>query len=55
MYVFSDIINSLEAGDVFYRVSSERDVDLANKYLPKNYREIRDKKQLERYVIMSES
>lgn len=55
MYVFSDIVNSLEAGDVFYRVSSEKDVSQANTYLPKNYREIRDKKQLERYVIMSES
>jgi predicted transcriptional regulator len=55
MYVFSDIVNSLDAGDVFYRVSSERDVDLANEYLPKNYRETRDRKQLERYVIMSES
>jgi len=54
MYVFSDIVNSLEAGDVFYRVSSERDVTKSNTYLPKNYREIRDKKQLERYVIMSE-
>lgn len=55
MYVFSDIVHSLPAGDVFYRVSSERDVDKANTYLPKNYRETRDKKQLERYVIMSES
>lgn len=55
MYVFSDIVNSLETGDVFYRVSSERDVELANKYLPKNYRETRDKKRLERYVIMSEA
>jgi hypothetical protein len=55
MYVFSDIVNSLKAGDVFYRVSSEQDVELANKYLPKGYREMRDKKQLERYVIMSES
>jgi len=54
MYVFSDIVNSLEVGDVFYRVSSERDVNKANTYLPKNYCELRDKKQLERYVIMSE-
>jgi hypothetical protein len=36
-------------------VSSERDVDIANSYLPENYRETRDKKQLERYVIMSEA
>ncbi len=55
MYVFSDIVNSLEDWDVFYRISSEKDVNLANTYLPKNYREIRDRKQLERYVIMSES
>lgn len=55
MYVFSDIVNSLKTGDVFYRVSSEKDVSQANTYLPKNYREMRDKKQLERYVIMSES
>jgi len=55
MYVFSDIVNSLDTWDVFYRISSEKDVSLANTYLPKNYRELRDKKQLERYVIMSES
>jgi len=55
MYVFSDIVNTLNAWDVFYRVSSERDVELANTYLPKNYREKRDNKQLERYVIMSKA
>lgn len=55
MYVFSDIVNSLEHGEVFYRVSSEKDVSKANTYLPKDYREKRDKKQLERYVIMSET
>jgi len=54
MYVFSDIIHSLESGDVFYRVSSERDVSKCDTYLPKDYRKVRDKKQLERYVIMSE-
>lgn len=54
MYVFSDIVQSLNPGDVFYRVSSERSVDLANTYLPKDYRSMRDAKQLERYVIMSE-
>jgi alpha-L-arabinofuranosidase len=36
-------------------VSSEKNVDKANTYLPKDYREKRDKKQLERYVIMSET
>ena len=52
-YVFSDIVSTLKKGDVFYRVSSERDVDRANTYLPSDYREKRDKKELERFVIMS--
>lgn len=34
-------------------MSSEVDVDKANTYLPTNYRSKRDKKELERYVIMS--
>lgn len=54
-FVFSDIVNSLSKWDVFYRISSERDVSKANTYLPKDYRKKRDAKQLERYVIMSES
>lgn len=54
MYVFSDIIHSLKQWDVFYRISSEKNVLKANTYLPKDYRALRDSKQLERYVIMSE-
>lgn len=55
MYVFSDIVNTLDKWEVFYRISSEKDVSEANTYLPKDYREKRDQKQLERYVIMSEA
>lgn len=51
--VFEDILTSLRPGEVFYRISSEIDVEKANTYLPKNYREKRDKKWLERYVIES--
>jgi sugar-specific transcriptional regulator TrmB len=50
-YVFSDIVNSLEKGDTFYRYTSEQDLDKVNSYLPKNYRENRDAKKLERLVI----
>jgi len=53
--VFSDIVHTLEAWEVFYRVSSEKDVAIASSYLPKDYRSKRDAKQLERYVIMSDS
>jgi len=54
-YVFADIVNTLTKGDIFYRISSEKNVERANSYLPSDYRERRDKKQLERYVIMSQS
>jgi sugar-specific transcriptional regulator TrmB len=51
--VFNDVVATLKKGDVFYRISSEKDVARANSYLPADYRERRDKKELERYVIMS--
>lgn len=52
--VFNDIIDSQNKWDVFYRISSETDTEkINNNYLPKNYRTKRDKKELERYVIMS--
>ncbi len=51
--VFEDVVNSLQKWEVFYRISSEIDVEKSNSYLPKNYREKRDKKELERYVIMA--
>jgi len=52
--LFNDIVESTKKWDVFYRVTSEVDTDFINQnYLPKDYREKRDKKDLERYVIMS--
>jgi hypothetical protein len=51
--VFDDIVESLPRGSVFYRVSAENDVEKSNSYLPKDYREKRDKKNLERIVISS--
>ncbi len=53
--VFDDLVTTLSRGDMFYRYSSARDLSKANQYLPKNYRERRDNKQLERLVIMSET
>lgn len=53
-HVFSDIVESQKKWDVFYRITSETDTEkINNEYLPKNYREKRDKKELQRYVIMS--
>ena len=52
--IFNDIVDSQNKWDIFYRITSETDVEKINQqYLPKDYREKRDKKELERYVIMS--
>src|SRR3989344_3480754 len=40
---------------VFYRYSSAKDAVKNEKYLPKNYRAIRDQKQLQRFVIANEN
>ena len=48
--VFYDIVHSLPKGSVFYRYSSRENL-LSNKYLPRDYREIRDQKRIERLVI----
>jgi len=49
--IFADLVNSLPKGGVFYRYSSAKDSKRSSKYLPVDYREIRDQKQLERFVI----
>jgi len=51
--VFADIVSTLGEDETFYRVTSEVDVEKVNTYLPTNYRTVRDKKKLQRYVIMS--
>ncbi len=53
-FVFEDLLSTLKRGDIFYRYSSGRDVRKNERYLPKNYREVRDQKQLERFVITNE-
>lgn len=54
-FIFHDIVHSLDRGDVFYKYSSRKATKrLDEDTLPKGYRELRDKKQLERFVITSE-
>lgn len=53
--IYTDIVNSCEKWDVFYRITSERDVEkINNYYIPKDYKEKRDKKWIQRYIIMSD-
>jgi hypothetical protein len=48
-------VASLKHGEVFYRYSTASDLRRANSYLPHDYRMRRDAKQLERYLITSET
>jgi hypothetical protein len=52
--VFDDVLDSLKRGEVFYRYSSRKE-PMNDRYLPRDYRKRRDAKQLERFVIASES
>ncbi len=49
--VFANLVETLPKGGTFYRISAERDLDRTNSYLPKDYREKRNAKGLERFVI----
>ena len=47
---FADVVHELKKGDTYYRYSPSLAKEYY-KYLPANYRHLRDKKQLERFVI----
>ncbi len=54
MSVFEDLVSLLKKGDIYYRYSSAKDAARGLTYLPTHYQRMRDRKQLERFVITSE-
>jgi DNA-binding transcriptional regulator GbsR (MarR family) len=50
---FSDMVHSLKRGETYYRYSSANTLNRET-YVPKDYRKVRDQKQLERLVITNE-
>lgn len=54
-FVLNDLIHSVKKGGIFYRYSSAKDSIKNSKYLPRDYRSIRDQKQLQRFVIANEN
>ena len=54
-FIMEDLVHSLKKGDTFYRYSSRKSTTSDEKYLPRDYKKIRDQKQLERFVITSEA
>ena len=54
--IYYDLVNTLPKWWVFYRISSEINPEVtAKNFIPKDYREKRDKKQIERILIISEN
>ncbi len=52
--VFDDLLNTLKRGDTFYRYSSRKE-PTDDTYLPSDYRQRRDEKKLERFVIANDT
>lgn len=50
---FLDVVQRLSKGELFYRISSAKDQQFVDSLVPKEYRPLRDAKQLERRVITS--
>ena len=51
--VLGDVVQTLKRGEVYYRITSAKSFESLRKYRPKNYSELRDQKQLQRFVIAS--
>ncbi len=49
--LYSDVVDKTEKDGVYYRYSSIDNRKITQKYVPKDYEYIRDKKQIERYII----
>ena len=49
--IFNDVVEHSKRGDIFYRYTSEKNLDDVNRLLPADYRKRRDAKRLERLVI----
>lgn len=48
--IYSDVVHSLDKDESYYRYSSALTLS-RKKYVPKDYRSVRDKKDLNRYII----
>lgn len=53
--LLDNVIDSLPRGGTFYRYSSIENAERGNRYLSKDYRERRDQKQIQRFVITNET
>lgn len=54
--VYHDVLSTLPKWGMFYRISSEVDSKkIFETFLPKNYRQQRDKKEIERMIIYSDT
>jgi sugar-specific transcriptional regulator TrmB len=52
--VYSDMVHGLKKGETYFRYSSNSNLTNSKSLVPKEYRKVRDAKQLERLVITNE-
>ena len=52
--VFEDIVTTLKRGDIYYLYTTRKKEIKAEKYFPPNFRERRDAKAIQRFIIASE-
>lgn len=51
--IIGDVTSTLKKGEAYYRYGSRKSSTNIKRFQPANFKEVRDKKQLERYVITS--
>jgi len=49
-----DVVETLNKGDIYYRYSPGYELFDRKRFLPRKYEEMRDRKQLERYIIVND-
>lgn len=52
--IFKDLVTSLGKESVYYRFTSNKDLESITQYIPRDYMEMRDRKRLDRFVINNE-
>jgi hypothetical protein len=53
--IFMDVVNTLNRNDTYYRYTASEDLKKIDKYIPQEFRTIRDRKNLQAVIITSKS
>lgn len=54
-HVFMDVVNTLSRGETYYRYTAGSDIKKINKYMPAEFKKIREQKALEAVIISTQA